>query len=177
MHFSHPIFRRTHPEKRSFALPLSSTRIYYFSDMQAQVALRLARQHALRRSLQVRALASTTANAAHVASAGASSSASSVTSSASRSASIIPLSNVEAQWATLSAEEKATVHDQLEVLQKKQWKELSLDEKRAGTCLNDNLCTCMQDVDVAPSLAGNTNASLLCCFWSSRSPRPYFKPR
>ena len=114
--------------------------------MQAQVALRLARQHALRRSLQVRALASTTANAAHVASAGASSS--SVTSSASRSASVIPLSNVEAQWATLSAEEKATVHDQLEVLQKKQWKELSLDEKRAGTCLKDNLCTNMRNVDV-----------------------------
>lgn len=96
-------------------------------------ALRLARHHALRRSLQVRALAtSTTANAAHVASDGASSS--SVASPASRSASIIPLSNVEAQWATLSAEDKAIVHEQLEVLQKKDWKELSLDEKRAGTC-------------------------------------------
>ncbi|KAF8686818.1 hypothetical protein AX14_003782 [Amanita brunnescens Koide BX004] len=62
----------------------------------------------------------------------ASDGASSVTSSASRAASIIPLSNVEAQWATLSTEEKATVHEQLEVLQKKEWKELSLDEKRAA---------------------------------------------
>jgi len=93
-------------------------------------ALRLARHHALRRSLQVRALATSTANAAHVASDGASSS--SVTSSASRSASIIPLSNVEAQWAALSVEDKAVVHEQLEVLQKKEWKELSLDEKRAA---------------------------------------------
>ena len=64
----------------------------------------------------------------------------SVTSPASRAASIIPLSNVEAQWATLSTEEKATVHEQREVLQKKEWKELSLDEKRAGTCLK-TYCT------------------------------------
>ena len=44
----------------------------------------------------------------------------------------IPLSNVEAQWAKLSSEEKVAVHEQLEVLQKKDWKELSLDEKKAG---------------------------------------------
>ncbi|KIJ92863.1 hypothetical protein K443DRAFT_685014 [Laccaria amethystina LaAM-08-1] len=44
----------------------------------------------------------------------------------------IPLSNVEAQWAKLSSEEKVAVHEQLEVLQKKDWKELSLDEKKAA---------------------------------------------
>ncbi|EDR06441.1 uncharacterized protein LACBIDRAFT_163585, partial [Laccaria bicolor S238N-H82] len=42
------------------------------------------------------------------------------------------LSNVEAQWAKLSSEEKVAVHEQLEVLQKKDWKELSLDEKKAA---------------------------------------------
>ncbi|KAH9484560.1 Cytochrome c oxidase polypeptide 5, mitochondrial [Psilocybe cubensis] len=44
----------------------------------------------------------------------------------------IPLSNIEAQWARLSAEEKVSVHEQLEVLQQKDWKELSLDEKKAA---------------------------------------------
>ena len=97
--------------------------------MQAQVALRLARQNALRRLLHVRALAtSTTANAAHIAAEASSSS----VSASSRSASLIPLSNVEAQWAVLSDEEKALVHEQLEGLQKKDWKQLSLDDKKAG---------------------------------------------
>jgi hypothetical protein len=42
--------------------------------------------------------------------------------------SIIPLSNVEAQWATLSTEELAE-------LQKRDWKSLSRDEKKAGQSL------------------------------------------
>ena len=46
--------------------------------------------------------------------------------------SIIPLSNVEAQWATLSIEEQAIVHRQLAELQKRDWKSLSRDEKKAG---------------------------------------------
>jgi cytochrome c oxidase subunit 4 len=46
--------------------------------------------------------------------------------------SVIPLSNVEAQWEKLNSEEQLTVHRQLEQLQKKNWKELSLDEKKAG---------------------------------------------
>jgi hypothetical protein len=46
--------------------------------------------------------------------------------------SIIPLSNVEAQWATLSTEEQAIVHRQLAELQKRDWKSLSRDEKKAG---------------------------------------------
>jgi len=95
--------------------------------MQANLALRLARQNALRRSLHLRGLAtSTTANVA------AESSSSSSVSASSRDASLIPLSNVEAQWATLSGEEKTVVHEQLEVLQKKDWKLLSLDEKKAA---------------------------------------------
>ncbi|KAG6844393.1 hypothetical protein H0H87_007205 [Tephrocybe sp. NHM501043] len=44
----------------------------------------------------------------------------------------IPLSNVEAQWAKLSAEEKLSVQEQLEEIQKKDWTTLSLDEKKAA---------------------------------------------
>ncbi|KAF8055849.1 COX4, subunit IV of cytochrome c oxidase [Lyophyllum atratum] len=84
-----------------------------------QAALRLARHRAPLRA--VRCLA-TTANPAHVAAAPASSS----------KAAPIPLSNVEAQWAKLSSEEKLSVHEQLEELQKKDWKALSLDEKKAA---------------------------------------------
>ena len=44
----------------------------------------------------------------------------------------ISLANVEAQWTKLAEEEQAAVHEQLEALQVKDWKELSLDEKKAG---------------------------------------------
>lgn len=46
--------------------------------------------------------------------------------------SIIPLSNVQAQWETMSEAEQSLVHRQLEELQKKDWRGLSLDEKRAA---------------------------------------------
>jgi len=46
--------------------------------------------------------------------------------------SVIPLSNVEAQWEKLNSEEQLTVHRQIEQLQKKDWKELSIDEKKAA---------------------------------------------
>jgi len=89
-------------------------------------ALRLARPRApLYRSSAVRSLA-TTASPSHVASTTSS------TSSATKSPSVIPLSNVEAQWERLSKEEQIAVHTQLEALQKKNWKELSLDEKKAA---------------------------------------------
>jgi len=39
---------------------------------------------------------------------------------------------VEAKWATLTPEEKLTVHEQLEELQKQDWKVLSVDEKKAA---------------------------------------------
>ncbi|KAF8470513.1 COX4, subunit IV of cytochrome c oxidase [Russula ochroleuca] len=48
------------------------------------------------------------------------------------STSAIPLSNVEAQWATLSPTEQTAVHQQLEELQRKDWKTLSLAEKKAA---------------------------------------------
>ncbi|KAI0310262.1 cytochrome c oxidase subunit IV family [Amylostereum chailletii] len=56
----------------------------------------------------------------------------STTAAASASASAIPLSNVEAQWELLSSEEQLAVHRQLEEIQKKDWKQLSLAEKKAS---------------------------------------------
>jgi cytochrome c oxidase subunit 4 len=55
------------------------------------------------------------------------------TSHVTAATSAIPLSNVEAQWATLSPSEQTAVHQQLEELQRKDWKTLSLAEKKAGT--------------------------------------------
>jgi cytochrome c oxidase subunit 4 len=49
-----------------------------------------------------------------------------------RVASDIPLSNVEAQWDRLSAEEQAAVYGRLEEIQKRDWNTLSIDEKKAG---------------------------------------------
>ncbi|KIK63718.1 hypothetical protein GYMLUDRAFT_162296 [Collybiopsis luxurians FD-317 M1] len=80
----------------------------------------------MRSAASVRCLA-TTANPAHVASASAASS-----SPSSSKASIVSLSNVEAQWDHLSVEEKSTVYQHLEEVMKKDWKELSLDEKKAA---------------------------------------------
>ncbi|KAI0729888.1 COX4, subunit IV of cytochrome c oxidase [Fomitopsis betulina] len=56
----------------------------------------------------------------------------SAASPASSSSAVIPLSNVEAQWEQLSADEQLAVHQQLEEIQKKDWKTLSLDEKKAA---------------------------------------------
>ncbi|KAF7301191.1 hypothetical protein MIND_00683700 [Mycena indigotica] len=47
-------------------------------------------------------------------------------------AAAIPLSNIEAQWALLSPDEKSSVAEQLEVIQKRDWKLLSQDEKKAA---------------------------------------------
>ncbi|KAJ7126569.1 cytochrome c oxidase subunit IV-domain-containing protein [Mycena crocata] len=44
----------------------------------------------------------------------------------------IPLSNIEAQWSMLSSDEKTSVAEQLEELQKRDWKSLSGDEKKAA---------------------------------------------
>ena len=88
-------------------------------------ALQLARSRA-RLALSRRCMATATAHPG-----GASPSA----ATASSSHSVIPLSNVEAQWEKLSAEEQVTVQQQLEELQKKDWKTLSLDEKKAGSYL------------------------------------------
>jgi cytochrome c oxidase subunit 4 len=53
-------------------------------------------------------------------------------SSTATSSAVIPLSNIEAQWEKLPAEERAQVHNQLEEIQKKDWKTLSVDEKKAA---------------------------------------------
>jgi len=68
--------------------------------------------------------------AAHPPHAAASSTASTTTTVSAASA--IPLSNVEAQWATFNSSEQAAVHQQLEELQQKDWKTLSLAEKKAA---------------------------------------------
>jgi len=60
-------------------------------------------------------------------------SAAAATTTARANDAVIPLSNVEAQWQKLTADEQLTVHQQLEELQKRDWKTLSLDEKKAGT--------------------------------------------
>jgi hypothetical protein len=135
-------------------------------------ALRLARPRApLRRSLVVRSLA-TTANPthAHVASAP------SATTTKSHQ-SIIPLSNVEAQWEKLSQEDKITVHSQLEALQKKDWKTLSIDEKKAGEFFFRSFLfafiryrSCTYDICSHISMCGRYAVnSLLRGIWSSRT--------
>lgn len=57
---------------------------------------------------------------------------SSGTTTRSRSAAVIPLSNIEAQWENMSRDEQLEVYGALEEIQKKDWKTLSLDEKKAG---------------------------------------------
>lgn len=90
-----------------------------------QAALRLARQQHRALPRSVRCLA-TTANPAHVGAAADTSSA------PARPASKVPLSNLEAAWAKLSDGERLSVQEQLEEIQKRDWKTLSIDEKKAG---------------------------------------------
>ncbi|KAH9900908.1 cytochrome c oxidase subunit IV-domain-containing protein [Cubamyces lactineus] len=52
--------------------------------------------------------------------------------SASSAEPVVPLSNVEAMWERLSADEQAVIHQQLEEIQKRDWKTLSVDEKKAA---------------------------------------------
>jgi cytochrome c oxidase subunit 4 len=93
-------------------------------------ALRLARPRAPPRQYLIARGLATTANPSLAAS--STSSASSAATTIKSQQSIIPLSNVEAQWEKLSKEDQVTVHSQLEALQKKDWKTLSIDEKKAG---------------------------------------------
>lgn len=46
--------------------------------------------------------------------------------------------NIEASWKSLSKEEQYGVFRQLEELQRKDWKELSIDEKKAGKYLQQH---------------------------------------
>lgn len=45
---------------------------------------------------------------------------------------IVP--NIEARWPKMSKEEQYGVFRQMEEVQRKDWKELSIDEKKAGEC-------------------------------------------
>ena len=54
--------------------------------------------------------------------AAAASSAHSAAPAASSASPVIPLSNVEAMWERLSADEQLVIHQQLEEIQKKDWK-------------------------------------------------------
>jgi cytochrome c oxidase subunit 4 len=98
-----------------------------FQNKQKMQALRLARLSAIRPVAVRRCLTTATANHAEVAS--SSSSAPPITSSRFTP---VPLSNLEALWTKLNSDEKLAVHEQLEALQLKDWKTLSMDEKKAG---------------------------------------------
>jgi hypothetical protein len=112
-------------------------------------SMHLARVLARRRALQLplRSL-TTTATPIHV------------TSYTSSSSSVIPLSNIEAQWEKLSVDEQSSVHTQLEELQKKDWRKLSLDEKKAGS---------YPFLTLYPRLLMGV-CSLLCCLWTPWTP-------
>ena len=86
-------------------------------------ALRLARPALARRTANVAAVRRISATATQ---------ASAAAIHPTTNASAVPLSNVEAQWERLSPEEQLTVHQQLETIQKRDWKTLSIDEKKAG---------------------------------------------
>jgi len=109
-------------------------------------ALRLTRNATVVKPIlslvQRRCLATATANQVHLGSTASSSSATGALSGA-RVANI-PLSNIEAHWQRLSGEEKLSVHEQLEAVQLKDWKELSLDEKRAGKCFSNGRPSCLR---------------------------------
>lgn len=111
--------------------------------------LRLARKSVALHSpsllaAQRKCLATATVNQVHQSSAASSS----IGASSRGTIAPIPLSNIEAQWERMSSEEKLSVHEQLEGLQVKDWKELSLDEKKAGkssTCAGTTLM-CLDQV-------------------------------
>jgi hypothetical protein len=44
------------------------------------------------------------------------------------------LANIEASWATLPASEQHEVYQKLEAVQKQDWNQLTVDEKKAGKC-------------------------------------------
>ncbi|KAJ7598704.1 COX4, subunit IV of cytochrome c oxidase [Mycena floridula] len=80
----------------------------------------------LRRALIGRRLVTTTVDASSL------SSSSSSSAAPAKRQSIIPLSNIEAQWKKMSKEDQAIVSEQLEEAMKKDWRQMSLDEKKAA---------------------------------------------
>ncbi|KAK0211288.1 COX4, subunit IV of cytochrome c oxidase [Desarmillaria ectypa] len=59
-------------------------------------------------------------------------SAADISASSSSAPTTIPLERVEALWDTISIEEKAALRSQLAEIQKKDWKQLSVEEKKAA---------------------------------------------
>lgn len=128
-------------------------------------ALRLARPSARlssvcprRGALQSRALTAT-ASSVHAAAP------SSATAASAQS--VIPLSNVEAQWENLSQDEQLAVHQQLEEIQKKDWKTLSIDEKKAGQSLAPRFSFVYTHAHTYTSLRETTSSrvNMLTCFF------------
>lgn len=129
--------------------------------MQAAV-LRLARPTAsLRRPVLLRNFATATADPAHVAGA------TSAPASASPKKVNIPLNNIEQHWSKLSEGEQSALYDELQVLQKKDWKQLTLDEKKA----------CEPGLSVFLYHRLHSPNSLLRSVRSSWPPDPHFKTR
>ena len=89
----------------------------------------------------------------------------------SSAAPVVPLSNVEAMWERLSANEQLAIHQQLEELQKKDWKSLTIDEKKAGASVSHRYLRVRPRGKEAFSLTClRVRAhSVLCCV---RPPRP-----
>ena len=126
--------------------------------MQATRATAALRAPLAMRRTAVRCL-TTTANPAHVES--------SSSPAASSKQSTIPLSNIAAQWDTLSSEEKHSVFVDLEAAQKKDWKTLSLDEKRAGEPFPRALLQTFPDLKYS-LLRGIWTVWTSCTSWKAR---------
>ncbi|KAF5364657.1 hypothetical protein D9758_005531 [Tetrapyrgos nigripes] len=136
-----------------------------------QSALRLARRSAAPHSSLASASVSvsranafrcmTTANPALDSSA----SSSQAGTSYRKASNIVPLSNVEAQWEKMSREDQISVYRELEEIMKKDWKEMTLDEKKAATstCFSSmSVVTCMRMAAQMPHFSfGSINAGLV----------------
>ncbi|KAF9012797.1 COX4, subunit IV of cytochrome c oxidase [Hymenopellis radicata] len=91
-----------------------------------QSALRLARHRA-----PIRRCLATAVSPSHVVG-GSYSTSTTATTATKPKAAAIPLSNIEAIWTKLSDEEKDGVRAELEKLNEKSWKDLTMDEKKAS---------------------------------------------
>ena len=92
---------------------------------------------ALRLARPTRAIlrpASSLVGARGIAASANASASSSASPAATAPSSAVPLSNVEAQWENLNSQDQLAVHQQLAEIQKKDWRTLSIDEKKAGEC-------------------------------------------
>lgn len=133
--------------------------------MQSTTALRIAarsvaRRHRLPCSSRVQQRSLATAAPTHAEHHSTSSS----TPASATKAAPIALSNVEAKWAGLSEAEQAAVHEQLEVIQQKDWKELSVDEKKAGAlCFPLTFYGCHSSV-LSWATVRPTSALHFCCY-------------